>query len=329
MSTVELSQKKVFEMNTASSFLKKSARGLLLVAILLILCVGFSIADANFLTLDNMMNIVRQVSMIAITAVSMTIVIIIGGIDLSVGAIAAFCGVIAALTFTHTSSVPLSLVSCLSVGTLIGFANGFVSAKGRIAGFIATLATMSIFRGLSYIITGGYPISVLDDSYVSLGTGYFGMIPVPVVIMAVVVVFGSFLTQQTKFGRYVYALGGNEQATKWSGINVDVIKICAYTLNGLLAALSGVILSARLGSGQPSAGIGFEMDVITGVIVGGTSLAGGAGTIGGTLIGVLLIGVINNGMDIMGISTYFQMLVKGFIILIAVLVDTFSRSRAE
>lgn len=328
MSTMELKQQKVASLNGAD-FLKRSLRGVLLIAILVVLCVGFSLADPNFMTVDNMMNIVRQVSMIAITAVGMTIVIIIGGIDLSVGAIAAFCGVMAAMTFTSTGSVSLSVLSCLAIGTLIGFANGFVSAKGRIAGFIATLATMSIFRGLSYILTGGYPISVLDESYVFLGTGYFGSIPIPVITMLVVVAFGSFLTQQTKFGRYVYALGGNEQATKWSGINVDIIKICAYTLNGLLAALSGVILSARLGSGQPSAGIGFEMDVITGVIVGGTSLAGGAGTIGGTLIGVLLIGVINNGMDIMGISTYFQMLVKGFIILIAVLVDTFSRRRAE
>jgi len=305
--------------------MRQSARGLCLLAILVVLCTAFSLLSPSFMTVDNIMNVIRQVSMIAITAVTMTIVIIIGGIDLSVGAVLAFSGIISATVFTSTGSVALSISAGLAVGVLIGFFNGFVSAKGRIAGFIATLATMSVFRGFGYILTGGYPISVLDEKFVAIGTGYVGPVPIPVIIMAIVLLLGHFLTQQTKFGRYVYALGGNEQATRWSGINVDRIKIVAYTLNGVCAALSGIILTARLGSGQPSAGNGFEMDVITGVIVGGTSLAGGSGSIVGTLIGVLLIGVINNGMDIMNISTYYQMTVKGLIILIAVYVDTLTR----
>ncbi len=300
-------------------------RGVSLIGILVFLCVVFTILNGSFLTLTNILNVIRQVSMIGITAVSMTIVIIIGGIDLSVGSVVAFCGIIACMVFTSTGSMALAVLSGLLSGTAIGFFNGFVSAKGRIAGFITTLATMSIFRGFSFITTGGYPISVLDPTFVAIGTGYVGPIPVPVLIMAVVVIAGYFVTQQTRFGRYVYALGGNEQATKWSGINVDRIKVVAYTLNGALAALSGTILAGRLGSGQPTAGSGFEMDVIAGVIVGGTSLSGGSGSILGTLIGVLLIGIINNGMDIMNVSTYYQMTVKGFIIIVAVFIDNLTK----
>jgi ribose transport system permease protein len=303
-------------------------RQLGLIVVLVILGIVFSIVNSNFLTGSNLLNVARQVSVTAVTAVGMTLVIIIGGIDLSVGSIVAFTGVVAASTLAATQSSFLSIIVALAVGAAIGFANGLITAKGKIAGFITTLATMSIFRGLGFIYTGGSPIAITDKKFISLGQGYISVVPIPIIIMLLVMILGAFVTTQTRFGRYIYALGGNEQASKWSGLNVTRITIVVYTISGFLTGLSGAILGARLASGQPFAGQGFEMDAIAAVIVGGASLNGGKGKISGTLIGVLLIGILNNGLTLMNVSTYFQMVVKGLIILLAVFIDNLSRKSA-
>lgn len=303
-------------------------RQLGLIIVLILLGVVFSIVNSNFLTGSNLLNVARQVSVTAVTAVGMTLVIIIGGIDLSVGSIVAFSGVMAASTLASSQSALLSIIIALVVGAAIGFANGFITAKGKIAGFITTLATMSIFRGLGFIYTGGSPIAITDKNFISLGQGYVSVVPIPIIIMLVVMIIGSFITTQTRFGRHIYAVGGNEQASKWSGLNVNRITIIVYTISGFLTGLSGAILGARLSSGQPFAGQGFELDVIAAVIVGGASLVGGKGKISGTLIGVLLIGILNNGLTLMDVSTYFQMVVKGIIILLAVFIDNISRKSA-
>lgn len=302
-----------------------SVRQLGLVFVLIILSVVMTLLSKEFLTTSNLINVARQVSVTAITAVGMTMVIIIGGIDLSVGSIIAFAGVIAASVYNSTNSPLLAVLLALIIGAIIGFINGFVTAKGNIGGFITTLATMSIVRGVGYIYTGGYPIAATNPQFTFMGTGHLGPIPTPIIIMFIILLIGYFITDQTRFGRYVYALGGNEQATKWTGIDVDKVKIGVYTLTGLLTGLSGIILAGRLSSGQPAAGQDFAMDVIAGVIVGGTSLAGGKGTIWGTFIGVLLIGIVSNGLTLLDVSSYYQMVVKGLIILFAVLLDTISK----
>jgi ribose transport system permease protein len=300
-------------------------RNFALVLVLIVLCIVMSFLSDNFFTSSNFLNIARQISVTAISAVGMTLVIIIGGIDLSIGSVIAFSGVIAASTLSTTQSPVLAVLAALAAGAVVGFVNGFVTAKAQITGFITTLATMGIVRGISFIYTGGYPITIMDKNFSFLGIGYLFMVPVPILIMLLILALGYFLTNHTRFGRYVYALGGNEQTTRWSGINVDRIKIYVYTLSGLLTALAGIVLAGRLSSGQPNAGQSFEFDVITAVIVGGTSLMGGKGNVLGTLIGVVLIGVLSNGLTLLNVSSYYQMVVKGIIILIAVLVDRLSR----
>lgn len=296
-----------------------------LIISLLILCIVMSFLSDNFFSISNLLNVARQVSVTAISAVGMTLIIIIGGIDLSVGSILALSGIMAATVYNSSHSPILALVTGILAGAAVGLINGFVTAKGKIAGFITTLATMSVFRGISFIYTGGVPVEAANPNFKYFGTGYFLNIPVPIIIMIIVLLMGSFIMNRTRFGRYIYAIGGNEQTSKWSGLKVDSVKIYVYMLSGLLTGLAGVILTARLASGQPYAGQGFELDVIAAVIVGGTSLAGGRGNISGTIIGVLLIGILSNGLTLLNVSSYYQMVIKGIIIILAVLIDTLGR----
>jgi ribose transport system permease protein len=298
-----------------------------LILALIILIVVFSFASEYFFSVPNFLNIARQVSVTAIVAVGMTFVIISGGIDLSVGSNLAFSGVIAAMTFAQSGSVPLAFLAGVAVGFGIGLFNGLLTAKGRIAGFIVTLATMGAIRGFSFIVTGGNPVPAADPGFIFVGTGSVFGIAVPILIMVVIVALGSFVLNKTKFGRYVYAVGGNEKASRWSGLKVDRVQVAVYSLVGLLAGLAGVIFASRLGSGQPFAGDGFELDVIAAVILGGSSLAGGRGTISGTIIGVLIIGVLGNGLTLLDVSSYWQMVVQGAIIVAAVLIDRWARTR--
>ncbi|ARF14968.1 ribose ABC transporter permease [Sporosarcina ureae] len=290
---------------------------------LLLIVVIISIMSPSFLTLNNLFNVLRQVSINALIAFGMTFVILTGGIDLSVGSILALTGAVTAGMMSGGMDPILAMLLGVLLGVLLGAINGLIIAKGKVAPFIATLATMTIFRGLTLVYTKGRPISGLGDSFTfqMLGKGYIFGIPVPVITMAISFAVLYFILKKTTFGRRVYAVGGNEEASRLSGINVDRVKIYVYSLAGGLTAIASLILTSRLNSAQPTAGNMFELDAIAAVVLGGTSLTGGRGWIVGTLIGALIIGVLNNGLNLIGVSSFFQQVVKGAVILIAVLLD--------
>nr|WP_239584841.1 ribose ABC transporter permease [Chryseomicrobium aureum] len=282
-----------------------------------------TILNPDFLSVSNLLNVLRQVSINAIIAFGMTFVILTGGIDLSVGSILALTGAVTAGMMAGGTDPILAMLLGLILGALLGAVNGVLIAKGNVAPFIATLATMTIYRGLTLVYTEGRPISGLGDSltFQMLGKGYFLGIPVPVVTMLISFGILYFILKKTTFGRRVYAVGGNEEASKLSGIKTGRIKIYVYSLTGFLSALAALILTSRLNSAQPTAGQMFELDAIAAVVLGGTSLTGGRGWIVGTLIGALIIGVLNNGLNLIGVSSFFQQVVKGLVILFAVLID--------
>ena len=289
--------------------------GLILIVLIL------SIINSDFLTVGNIFNVLRQVSINALIAFGMTFVILTGGIDLSVGSIIALSSALAAgLMATGTNSW-LAIGAGVLAGTLMGTLNGVVIAQGKVAPFIATLATMTIFRGLTLVYTQGKPITGLPDAFGMIGRGYLFQIPLPVMWM--LVAFGALyvILKFTPFGRHVFALGGNEEATRLSGINTNRVKILVYSTSGLLASISGIILTSRLNSAQPTAGISYELDAIAAVVLGGTSLSGGKGWIVGTLIGAMIIGILDNGLNLMNVSSFYQQVVKGGVILVAVLLD--------
>ncbi|PID56072.1 ribose ABC transporter permease [candidate division KSB3 bacterium] len=267
------------------------------------------------------MNIIRQTSIHGIMAVGMTFVILTSGIDLSVGSVLALAGVLCA-DFEHRGLPVLIIVMLtLCAGAVLGWLNGVVITKGKVTPFVVTLGMMSIARGCALIYAGGYPISGFSKSFRYIGSGYFLKIPIPILVFAATLLIAAVLLRHTRLGRYIYAIGGNEETVKLSGIHSDLYKTAAYTISGLTAALGAVVLTARLNAGEPIAGTGYELDVIASVVIGGTSLMGGRGGVGGTLIGALLIGTINNGMNLLGISSYWQSVVKGLIIVGAVLLD--------
>ncbi len=290
---------------------------------LLLIIIIISIMSPNFLTATNIFNVLRQVSISALIAFGMTFVILTGGIDLSVGSTLALTGAISAGFLASGMNPLLAMFIGLALGAILGAVNGFIIAKGKVAPFIATLATMTIYRGLTLVYTDGKPVSGLGDSLVfqMFGKGYFLGIPVPVITMVIAFFVLFFILKKTTFGRRVYAIGGNEEASRLSGINVDRITIAVYSLTGILAALSALILTSRLNSAQPTAGVSYELDAIAAVVLGGTSLTGGRGWIFGTIVGALIIGVLNNGLNLIGVSSFFQQVVKGVVILIAVLID--------
>ncbi len=257
-----------------------------------------------------------------IMAVGMTMVILAQGIDLSVGSILALSGAVTAGMMAGDTSMVLSVLIGLAVGTGLGLFNGLMISKAKLPDFIVTLAMMSIARGLVLVYTGGRPISGFDPAFRTIGGGRVGMVPIPVIIFAVILVIGYLVLNKTTFGRYIYAVGGNQQAAKLAGINTDRIKIKVYAISGFLSAVSGVILTSRLNSAQPTAGVAYELDVIAMVVLGGTSLVGGKGTIGGTLIGALIIGVLNNSLNLLGVASFYQEVAKGLVILVAVLLDS-------
>ncbi|WP_420377903.1 ribose ABC transporter permease [Vibrio cholerae] len=284
-----------------------------------------SFLNPNFFTVDNLLNILRQTSVNAIIAVGMTLVILTAGIDLSVGSVLALCGAFAATLVAMEVPVLVAVPTALLAGAALGAISGIIIAKGKVQAFIATLVTMTLLRGVTMVYTDGRPISTgftdTADTFAWFGTGYALGIPVPVWLMVVVFAGAWYLLNHTRFGRYVYAVGGNESATRLSGINVDRVKIGVYAICGLLAALAGIIVTSRLSSAQPTAGMGYELDAIAAVVLGGTSLMGGKGRIMGTLIGALIIGFLNNALNLLDVSSYYQMIAKAVVILLAVLVD--------
>ncbi len=292
---------------------------------LLVLIAVVSALSPNFFTVDNLLNILRQTSVNAIIAVGMTLVILTAGIDLSVGSVLALCGAFAASMVSMELSIFITLPAILLAGFALGGISGIIVAKGRVQAFIATLVTMTLLRGVTMVYTGGRPISTgftdAGDIFAWFGTGYVFGIPVPVWLMAMTFLGAWYLLNHTRFGRYIYAVGGNEAAARLSGINVARVKMGVYAICGMLSALAAIIVTSRLSSAQPTAGTTYELDAIAAVVLGGTSLAGGKGAIMGTLIGALIIGFLNNALNLLDVSSYYQMIAKASVILLAVLVD--------
>ena len=293
----------------------------LLVAFLII-CTVLSLRSPAFLTVANGINVLRQTSINAILAVGVTYVILTGGIDLSLGSVVAVTGVLAA-TFAHGGAYPLlvPLAAGLGGGVLIGVLNGVIITRFRVAPFIVTLGMMTIARGAALIISKGRPVSDLSASFNVIGNGSLLGIPIPVIVLAGVFLVSYFVLRKTTFGRYVYAVGGNEEAARASGIKTARIKIVSYSICAGLAGLAGIIQASRITTGQPNAGISYELDAIAAVVIGGTSLSGGIGGVTGTILGALLIGTLNNGLDLLNVSSYYQQVVKGLIIIGAVMLD--------
>lgn len=296
---------------------------------LVFLCIILWILTPYFLTFSNILNILEQSSINAIIAVGMTFVIITAGIDLSVGSILAFSGVVLAATLKAGVPLPLALAAGLAVGSLCGLVNGFLVSLGKLPPFIVTLGMMSIARGGALLFTSGRPISGFTDGFRWLATGKFIFIPMPFVVMLLIYIVAHLLLTRTKFGRYTYAIGGNEEATRLSGVNVRFHKTMVYLLSGLTSAFAAVLLTARLNSAQPIAGIMYELDAIAATVIGGTSLMGGEGTLGGTLIGALIMGVLRNGLNILGVSSFLQQIIIGSVIILAVLFDILIKKKSK
>ena len=293
---------------------------------LIILMAVITIINSNFLTANNLLNLLLQVTSNALIAFGMTFVILTGEIDLSVGSILALSSALTAGLLGSGMPVTLAILISLILGCILGMMNGLLISYGKLAPFIVTLATMTIFRGATLVYTNGNPITKgLSDTFLFqfLGQGYIVGIPFPVIIMFIVFIVLYVLLHKTAFGKSVYAIGGNEKAAYISGVKLNKVKIIIYSISGIMASISGLIITSRLSSAQPTAGASYEMDAIAAVVLGGTSLSGGKGRILGTLIGALIIGVLNNGLNIIGVSAFWQQVVKGVVILIAVLIDRF------
>ncbi|EGY76387.1 ribose ABC transporter permease [Peptoniphilus indolicus] len=308
-------------MNKTKDFLSKFRP----IILLILFSVIITTLRPNFISPNNLLNVLRQTSINAIIAAGMTFVILTGGIDLSVGSILAFSSAIGAYILVSGYGVVAAVLVCLFIGILAGGLNGVIITKGKAQPFIATLATMTLLKGATLVFTQGKPISVLKvenlNGFRMIGAGSIFGIPTPVYIMGIVFIVCYFILNNTKTGRYIYAIGGNEEASKLSGLNTDIVKIKSYIINGLFAAMAGLILTSRLVSAQPNAGDGYELDAIAAVVLGGTSLAGGQGSILGTIFGALIIGILNNSLNLMNVSSYYQMVVRAIVILLAVLLD--------
>jgi len=294
-----------------------------IIGVLLLIGVILSLMSPYFLTYDNLISVLRQVSNNIYLALGMTMVIILGGIDLSVGSVVAMCGTVTVgLVVTQGWPMILAIGVGLLLGTLVGLINGLVVAQFRVPAFIITLSTMNIAKGAAYIYSGGRSTRIVDDRFNLIGTGYLGPIPLPVVYMILLIVIFVVLMNRTKFGTYIYAVGGNRESAHLSGVNIKKVEIAVFTITGFLSAFAGLVLSARMFSGQPSVGEGYELDAIAACVLGGVSMSGGVGSVSGTIFGAMVIGIISNGLNLMSVSSFWQLVVKGIIIAAAVLLDT-------
>ena len=299
---------------------------------LIILCLVISLLSDKFLTAANAWNVMRQISVNICISVGMTLVVLTAGIDLSIGSVLALCGAITAGLLKNGIEIPSSnlyigftilgaIVAGLLVGSLLGWFNGWTITRFKVPPFVATLAMLTIARGLTMLWTKGFPITGLGENFAHLGTGWLLGIPLPVWISGVIVFIAVVITNKTKLGRYIYAIGGNESAATLSGIDIKNIKIAVYTMAGALAGVGGLLVTSRLDAAQPNAGTGYELDSIAAVVIGGTSLSGGRGSVLGTVLGAIIIGVLNNGLVLLNVSPFWQQVVKGLVILLAVVID--------
>ncbi|MBM7687523.1 ribose ABC transporter permease [Enterococcus ureilyticus] len=290
---------------------------------LVALVIVVTVLNPSFITPNNLLNLLRQVSINALIAFGMSFVILTGGIDLSVGSTLALSGALTAGLIANGISPILAMLFGMILGAFLGMVNGLLITKGKMAPFIATLATMTIYRGATLVYTDGNPITGIGKSFIFqfMGKGYLFGVPFPIIVMLVFFFLLYMLLHKTAFGKKTYAVGGNLKAAEIAGVKTDRIQIIIYTISGLMASISGIILTSRLNSAQPTAGQSYEMDAIAAVVLGGTSLSGGKGRLFGTLIGVLIIGTINNGLNLLGVSSFYQQIVKGLVIIVAVLLD--------
>jgi len=313
------------------TFAERLARLQSLVALALMV-LALSLLSDKFLTVDNTLNVLRQISINLCLSIGMTLVILAGGIDLSVGSVLALAGAVAAGLLKQGIALPRFgvvlqftvfgvMLAALAVGLVLGWFNGLVITRFGLPPFVATLGMLSIARGLTMLWTGGFPITGLGPSFGFIGTGHWLGLPMPVWVSGLLVAGFVVVTRRTRFGRYLYAVGGNERAAILTGLNVNRIKLWVYTLGGGLAGIAGLMVTARLDSATPTAGISYELDSIAAVVIGGTSLSGGRGTVLGTVLGCLLIGVLNNGLVLLQVSPFWQQVIKGLVILIAVAID--------
>lgn len=297
---------------------------IILVGLLLV----FSLLSEDFLTVRNLLNVGRQISIVAMVSAGMTFVILTAGIDLSVGSLVALSGVTAALVSAQLGlPVPVAILAGILTGAACGAISGLLVAWGDLPPFVATLAMMAAARGATLVITQGRPVSGVTKAFRDFGNGAFLGIPIPIWVLAVVVIGSWYVLGQTRFGRYVYAVGGNEETAKLAGINVRRVKLAVYVISGAFAGLAGMILAARLNSAQPTAGVALELDAIAAVVLGGTSLSGGSGSVGGTLVGAFIIGVLANGLNLIGVPSYYQQVIKGVVIVLAVVLDMATRRK--
>lgn len=288
----------------------------------------FSSLTPTFLTASNLTNIVLQSSVNAIIAIGMTLVIILGGIDLSVGPVLALVAVVTATVMLHGTSIPVAILVGLGIGVLAGLINGWLIAHLQLQPFIVTLGTMSLFRGLALIYTNGDPIFQVPQAYRSIFAGYYAGVPGPIVFLILVAILATVLLNFTRVGVYIKAIGGNEEASRLSGVAVRRYKILTYVMNGVLAALAGLVLVGRLGAAEPIAGSGYELDAIAAAAVGGTSMSGGKGNIPGTILGALILGALRSGLTLLNVQAFYQLLASGAIIIIAVVIDRFTRGNS-
>ncbi|MDD2971586.1 MAG: ABC transporter permease [Lachnospiraceae bacterium] len=295
---------------------------------LILMVLFFAVASPNFLTAKNLINVAKQVSIFGVASVGMTFVILLGGIDLATGSIISFINIVCAYFMVNLGMNPiLAVIIALLISTLCGFLNGVVIAEIGITPLIATFASQTILSGLAYILCNGRPISRFSEGFLKIGQGTIGAIPIPILIMVVCFIIGVFILNKSYFGRYFYALGGNMEAAELSGIPVKKITCLVYSLSGLFAGIAGIVMLSRANTGQPNAGLGYEFDVITCVALGGVSLSGGSGKMSNVIAGVLIIGVLSNGMVLMNVSSYMQLVIKGIILLLAVGSDCIQRKR--
>lgn len=290
--------------------------------ILLVLVVIFSIASPNFLRINNILNVLRQVAVISMLTAGMTYVIISGGMDLTVGAYLGLTGVLAAKFMGAVGlPVPVAVILTMLVVTLLGIVTGSLIVGLDVSAIVITLGMMTVVRGLAYIISGGLPVYDIPESIVFLGQGYVMGIPVPVIVMLVIVIIMGLILKYSYFGRYVYAIGGNVEAAKLAGVSVNKITISLYGISAFLASIAGIVLTGRISSGAPASGTGTEMDVVTAVVIGGVSVNGGKGSMLGAFLGAVIMGILSNGLTIMNINEYYQQVVKGIVLILAVAFD--------
>lgn len=311
-------------MNSGS--LKRMKNEITMFVVLVALVAFFSLSTDKFLTGTNLINVMRQIAMIGITSIGMTFIILTAGMDLSAGSVLAVSGIVTGVAMVNFGiSPPIAILIGLLSGVIVGLINGLVIAYFKIPPFVTTLGSMQIFKGAAFIITGGMPVFGFPRAFGAIGKGYVSFIPIPVIIMIVLMAVGWVVLNKTKYGRHLYAIGGNMEAARLSGVKVNKQIILTYILGGLFAAVAGIIMAARVDAGQPNVGLDFGLDVITAVVLGGVSIMGGEGKLTGVIIGVLIMGVLDNGLIMMNVYEYYQYVIKGLVLLLAVGFDQFNK----